>query len=82
MDPEQPEWEGKEDGYWIQGIPRDWPISGSKAEKEPFIGCPEPMTQKQWDNLAAKVLDDYNDGKISKNEMETKLKVHKLAKIK
>ena len=80
MTPEQPGWESGEDSHWMQGIPRDWPISEPEANVTPPKGS--PLTQRQWENQVAQVLDDYNAGKISKQLMVVLLKDLKNVKIK
>lgn len=82
MYPGQPEWEYREDRFWMQGIPRDWPINDHKEEQKPSILASTTMTQKQWDNIAGDILDDYNSGKISKEWMISSLRDLKKAKIK
>ena len=81
MNPGQPEWEYREDRYWMNGIPRDWPINKTQPTP-PSICSNVTMTQRQFDNVAAELLDDYNDGKISKEWMVDSLKDLKKAKIK
>jgi hypothetical protein len=74
---EQPEWEYREDRYWMKGIPRDWPIT----EKEPSYK-PMEMTKKQMDNLTAQILDAYNDGKFPLSTLVLQMKELQKIKIK
>jgi hypothetical protein len=72
MNNDQPEHEFREDRYWMKGIPRDWPIAPKEAAK-PSLCASITMSQKQWDNMAGEILDDYNAGKISKELMVSSL---------
>ena len=81
MTPKQPEWESGEDRHWMEGIPEDWPTSGPEADTTPSNAHPPTLTQRQWENKVAQVLDEYNDGKISREIMGLILKDLKKAKI-
>jgi len=78
----EPEYEFREDRYWMKGIPRDWPLKDVPKIDTPSICSSVAMTQKQWDNMAGEILDDYNAGKISKELMVSSLQDLKKAKIK
>ena len=78
MNENQPDWEEREDRYWMQGIPKDWPLEEKKSPGT----LPKTMYQKQWDYETGLILDSYNDKKISKEVMIQKLKALKKVEIK